>query len=78
MGKFLSAVGAFEGFLSTVYSEVLFEMMLKLECFITIVALELTQLCTLVVADHVPLQAIYIREALVANLASLLTKERVC
>lgn len=76
MGEFLSAVSAFEGFLSAVYSEVLLEMMLELESFIAIVALELTEPCALVVTNHVPLQPIHIREALVADLACLLTKEK--
>lgn len=78
MGEFLPAVGAFEGFLSAVYSEVLLEVMLELEGFIAIVALELAQLRALVVADHVPLQPIHVREALVAYLACLLTKQTVC
>lgn len=49
-------------------------MMLKLKRFIAIVAFELAELLTFIMADHMPLQAIHIQEALMADLASLLTK----
>lgn len=78
MGEFFPAVGAFKRFLSAVYSKMFFEVMLELESFITVVALELTELRALVMTDHVPLQAIHVCEALVADLACLLTKEISC
>lgn len=71
MGELLPTVGAFEGFFSAVYSEVFLQVMFELEGFIAIVTLELTELRALVVADHVPLQAIHICKALMADLACL-------
>lgn len=69
MGEFLAAIGALEGFLSAVDAEVLLEVVLELEGFVAVIALELAERRALVVADHVPLQPVHVREALVANLA---------
>lgn len=49
-------------------------MMFKFKCFITIVAFKFAKFFAFVVANHVPLQAVHVLEALMADLASLLTK----
>lgn len=58
------------------YPVMLFEVVFELEGFVAIVALVLPQVGALVVADHVPLQSVHIREALMTDLACLSAKEK--
>lgn len=71
MRKLLSAVGTFEWLLPAVNAQVLLQVMLELEGLVAVVALELAQLCALVMTDHVTLESVHVGEALVANLACL-------
>lgn len=75
MGKLFAAVGALEGLLAAVNPQVLLQMVLEFKGFVAIIAFEFAQQCAFVVADHVSLQPVNIREALVADLARLLNKK---
>lgn len=76
VGELFAAVGAFEGFFTAVNAKVLLKVVLEFKGFVAVVAFEFAQRGALVVADHVPLQPVYVRETLVADLARLLTKEK--
>lgn len=67
----LAAVVASEGLLAGMDPHVLLEVVLELEGLVALLALKLPQQRTLVVADHVPLQAVHVREGLVADAAGL-------
>lgn len=67
----LAAVVASEGLLAGMDPHVLLEVVLELEGLVALLALKLPQQRTLVVADHVPLQAVDVREGLVADAAGL-------
>lgn len=71
MGEFFTTVGAFEGFLAAMYPQVFLQMMFELKRLVAVVAFEFPQRGALVVTDHMPLQSVYVREALVAYLARL-------
>lgn len=71
MGKLFTTVGTFEWFLPTVYSKMLLEVVFEFKCLITIVAFVFSKASALVVTNHVALQSVHIREALVADLARL-------
>lgn len=67
----LAALVAAEGLLAGMDAHVLLQVVLELERLLAQLALEFPQQRRLVVADHVPLQAVNIRERLVAYFACL-------
>lgn len=71
MREALTALVAAEGLLAGMDAHMLLQVVLELERLLTQEALELSQQRRLVVADHVSLQAINIRERLVAYFACL-------
>lgn len=74
MREALAALVAAEGLLAGMDAHVLLQVVLELERLLAQQALELPQQRRLVVADHVPLQAVNVRESLVAYFASLQTE----
>lgn len=69
MGKFFATVGTFEGLLAAVNPQMLLQMVLEFKGFVAIIAFKFAQQCAFVVTDHVSLQPVHVREALVADLA---------
>lgn len=71
MRESFAAVVASERLFAAVYADVLFQMVLELERFITIRTFEFPQQCRFVVTNHVTLQPVHIGEGLVADFAAL-------
>lgn len=71
----LAAVVAPKWLLAGMDPHVLLEVVFELEGLVALLALELPQQGTLIVADHVPLESVDIGEGLVANAAGLKQEE---
>lgn len=66
-----AAVVTAEGLLAGMDAHMLFQVVLELEGLVALVALEFTQQRGFIVADHMTLEAVHVREGLVAYFAGL-------